>query len=110
MGIDFLGPAFDAAGQGFCGGDTLVAEPYGYVEAAHAVVAIADYVVVDVEGLQICRDLAHGDQLGAFDATHVEFPWFSDIDEEDFFAAIEALFEFDGGQFEIGHGHWRQRD
>src|SRR6202051_3399800 len=42
FGIDFEGPAIDAACEGFGGGDALLAEPVDYVEAAHAVVAVAD--------------------------------------------------------------------
>jgi len=74
----------------------LVAEPNGDVEAAYAVMAIADYVFVDVERLEMCGNLAHGDQLGACDAAEIKFPGFADIDQQEFFAAIEALSEFGG--------------
>jgi len=53
FGIDFKGPAVDAAGEGFGSGDALLAEPVDYIEAAHTVVAVADDRFFGVELLEI---------------------------------------------------------
>jgi len=91
-GIDFEGPSIDATGEGFGGGDALLAEPVDDVEAAHAVVAVADDRFVGVELLKIRRDCAHGDEDGAFDTALGVFPGLADVYEHEFLAVVEALF------------------
>jgi len=80
-GIDFHGPAIDAAGKGFGGGDALLAEPIHDVEAAHAVVAVTDDRLVRVELLQIRWDRAHGDEDGSLNVALGVFPGFADINQ-----------------------------
>jgi hypothetical protein len=84
-------------------GDALGAEPVGYVQAAHSVVAIEDDVLVGIELLEIRGNGAHGNQFGAFDAALRVFPRFADVDEQHFVAAIEAQFYFLWCDFEIIH-------
>ena len=91
--IDFEGPAVDAAGEGFGSGDALLAEPVDYIKASHAVVAVADDRFVGVELLEIRGNRAHRDEDGAFDAALGVFPGFSHVNEDEFFAVVEALFE-----------------
>ena len=95
-GINFEGPAVDTACQGFGGGDALLTEPVDDIEAAHAVVAITDDRLVGVEFLQIRRNRAHGDEDSAFDTALGIFPGFAHVNEEEFFAVVEALFQFCG--------------
>ncbi len=102
-GIDFQGPAIDASGERFRGGNALLAEPVGYVEAAHPVVAVTDDRLVGVELLEIRGDRSHGDKHGAFNTALRIFPGFADVDEEDFLVIIETLFKFGGGNFQIVH-------
>ena len=72
----------------------MLTEPVDDVQAAHAVVAVTDNWVVGVEFLETGRDGAHGDEDGTFDAALGVFPGFADVDEEEFFAVVEALLEF----------------
>ena len=104
LGIDFEGPAIDAASHGLGGFDALMAEPVGDIKTAHAVMTETDDVVVGVEPLKIGRNGAHGDEHGTFDAAEGVFVGLAYIDEEEFVATVEALFDFECGDFEIVHG------
>jgi len=103
-GIDFGGPAIDASGHGFGGWHALVAEPVGHVEAAHTVVAEANDIFAGIELLKICRDCAHGDEQGAVNTAKSVFVRFADVNEQEFFAAVETRFDLTGRDFKIVHG------
>jgi hypothetical protein len=103
LGIHFKRPAVDAAGHGLGGFHTLMSEPVGNIEAAHAVVAEADDFVVRIELLQIRGYGAHGDEYSAIDPTEGVFVRFADVDEEELVATVEALFDFASRDFEIVH-------
>jgi hypothetical protein len=59
----------------------------------------ADNVVIGVKRLEIGRNGTHGNEHGAFDAAEGVFVGLSDIDEEEFVATVEALFDFNCGDF-----------
>src|SRR4029077_8507304 len=99
LGIDLERPAIDAASHGLGGFDALVAEPVGNIEAAHAVMTEADDVVVGVELLKIRGNGAHGNEHSACDAAEGVFVGLTDINEEEFITAVEALFDFNCGDF-----------
>jgi hypothetical protein len=59
----------------------------------------ADDVVVGVELLKIRGNGAHGDEHSSFDAAEGVFVGLTDINEEEFITAVEALFDFNCGDF-----------
>jgi hypothetical protein len=101
--VDFGGPAIYAAGHGFCVSDTLCAEPIGYVQAAHSVVAVENDVLVGVQLLQIRGNRAHRNEFGAFNAALCVFPWLANVHEQEFVAAVETRFYFLWSNFKIAH-------
>ena len=74
----------------------MLAEPIHDVEAAHSVVAVTDDRLVRVELLQIRWNRTHWNKDGAFDAALSVFPRFADVNQEEFFAVVEALLQFCG--------------
>jgi len=84
-------------------GDSLCAEPIGYIQTAHSVVAIENDILVGIELLEIRGNGAHGNEFGAFDAALRVFPRLADIDQQEFFATVETGFDFLWSDFEIVH-------
>jgi hypothetical protein len=56
-----------------------VTKPVGDIEAAHAVMTVADTVFVAVEFLEVLGNRAHRDELRAFDAALSVLLGFADI-------------------------------
>ncbi len=88
--INLQRPALDAADERFCSLHALASEPNSNIEAAHAVMAVADHLVAVIQGLKIRRNRAHRNKLRSFDAADLELPGFADIDEQQLLAAIES--------------------
>jgi hypothetical protein len=101
--IDFEGPAINAPGHGFGRLHPLLAEPIGDVQAAHAVMAETDNVVVRVDLLEIGGDGAHGNQDRAFDMAEGVFMGLANIDKKKLFTTVQALLHFACRDFEIVH-------
>jgi hypothetical protein len=103
FGVDLGGPAIYAACHGFGVSNALGAKPVGYILATHAVVAIEDDIYIGIEFLKIRGNGAHGNEFGALDTALRMLPRLSNIDEQNFFAAINTRFYFLWCDFEIIH-------
>jgi hypothetical protein len=92
--VDFQRPALDATRERFRALNALASQPNGYIETPHAMVAIANYLIVGIQSLKIRGDRAHRNQLCALDAADLGFPRLAYIHEQQFLAAIKAPFGF----------------
>src|SRR5271155_1003953 len=102
-GINFSGPALDAAGHGLGAFDTLRAEPRGRVQAAHAVVAEEHHLFGAFQALQVRGNIAEGNQHRAGDAGGIVFPLLANVHKKHFGLAGEKIFYFARRDFDICH-------
>src|SRR5712692_4214983 len=91
--VDLQRPGVDAAGEVLHVLESLLQEELGRVHAAHSHVAVQDDLGVRVELLAFGAQRAERDELSARDLADVVFPRFPDIDQDDFFSAIEFFFQ-----------------
>src|SRR5450631_2494110 len=91
-GIDVGRPALDAPRERLGALDALKAQPGRGIQAAHAVMAVANYFVHAEKSVYVCGQGAERHQLGAFNPAQIVFPWLADIDEDELFAAIHSRF------------------
>src|ERR1700723_179932 len=79
-GVDGAGPGVDAAGDGLGFVEALLAQPRGYRERAHAVVAEDDDGGFFVEFLVgAAGDVVHGDERAGFDVRGGVLPGLADV-------------------------------
>jgi hypothetical protein len=73
----------DASGERLSVIEALIAEPHGYREGAHSVMAEDDDVGVGIEFLIGARgDFAHGHEERVGEAGSLELPGFADIEQD----------------------------
>src|SRR4029077_5373041 len=104
-GINLRRPAIDSAGQRLRARHSLAAQPYRDVQAAHPVMAIANHFVIDVQGLQIRGNGAHGNQLRARNAANLKFPRLAHVPQQHAVAALQPLLGLRRSNLHIIHAN-----
>jgi hypothetical protein len=81
--------------------DALRAKPRCRIETADSVMTEKNYIFRSLEFRQVPGNLAKRNELRAFDAGGGIFPWLANVDEEEFFAAVDAELNVARSDFDI---------
>src|ERR1035437_2360677 len=95
-------PAVDPTAHGLNFFVSLLAEPVGDRQRAHAVMAHHHDVIVGIEFLLSAhRNVSHGNVLGAFDAGCFILPSLANVEQGECFAALLQRLDLAGRDFEV---------
>src|SRR6266403_3712068 len=101
--INLRRPPVNSAGQRFRTRHSLATQPNGHVQAAHAVMTVANHFVIRVQHLQIRGNCSHGNQLRACDAANLKFPRLPHIFQKHAIAALQPLLRLGPSNLQIIH-------